>query len=348
MEPESKIKARKREIILEIGKASFKKIIDPFYIGGAAELAFWLLLSLVPATILLAQVLQLFTISMEAARNILIAYVSEEIIALVEPLLSYNPYKSLTIVLILLALFAGSSAVFTLMRVINRAYGLVPGEGNPIAWIVMERLRSLLVTLLVIITLVFALYILVFGELFVQAALSYNNVFLGRELTFSEVWYGVRWVIAFVLFLFTALTLYSIMPRARMAPEERASSRKHSVKVVLKAWAASRNRALRYALPGSVFAAVFMLVITGIYTQYTRHYTFENFTILYGGLSSVVVLLLWFYFMSYVVITGVQINAAFAEYINKRNDDSSVIINDDSSVIVSDDKDDKGDIYDDN
>ena len=309
-----------KAVIEEIGARTFKKIIDPFYIGGAAELAFWLLLSLVPATILFAQILQIFTLSMAAARNVLTAYVSDELYLLISPLLEYNPHKSITVLLVLLALMAGSSAVFTLMRVINRAYDLVPTTGNPVAWVIMERLRSLLLTLLVVVTMVFALYILVFGEVFVQAALSYNNSFLGMEYTFSEVWYGVRWVIAFVLFFFMTLSVYNILPRLGAAYKKHvAKSRRDAIKRVFSTWVKNRNRVLRRSIPGSVFAAVLMLVVTWLYTIYIRNIAFDNFNILYGSLSSVVVLLLWFYIMSYIVITGIQVNAAFAEYRDEKD-----------------------------
>jgi uncharacterized BrkB/YihY/UPF0761 family membrane protein len=45
-----------------------------------------------------------------------------------------------------------------------------------------------------------------------------------------------------------------------------------------------------------------------------RNIGLDNFNLLYGGLSTVVVMLLWFYIMSYIVITGIQVNAAVAEY----------------------------------
>jgi membrane protein len=305
-----------KDAIVEIGEATFKKIIAPFYIGGAAELAFWLLLSLAPASILLAQILNLFTFSMEAAKEILETYVAGELSELIAPLLEYNPNKSVTVLLIILAAFAGSSVVFTLMRIINRAYGTVPKTGNPIMWIIRERLRSLLMTLLVIVTMVFALYILVFGELFAQAAFSFNGVILGREFTFSEVWYGIRWAVAFALFFFMVFSLYNILPRLGADyGKGRPPGKLPAVKHVLSSWLKNRKSALRSSLPGSIFAAVLMLVATRLYTLYIRNMTFDNFNILYGGLSSVVVLLLWFYIISYIVITGVQLNAAYSEYI---------------------------------
>ena len=311
--------AEAKKAAKEIGTRVFAKLIDPFYAGGAAEVAFFLILSLVPATILLAQILHLFTITMAAAHNLLGVYVSDEVYGLVSPLLEYSPRAGVTVLLIVLALWAGSNAVFTLMRITNRAYGVIPKTGNPVLWVTLERLRAILMTLLVIVTMIFALYILVYGELIVKTSLSYTNGFLGNEYTFSEVWYGVRWVVAFVLFFFMVFSLYYILPRSGTAYAEHAKGGVFSAaRKVLAVWLKNRGRASLRALPGSLFSAVAMLVVTWAYTFYVRQAAFGNFNILYGGLSSVVVLLLWFYVMAYILITGIQVNAACLEYGGQR------------------------------
>ena len=298
-----------------IAKSTFDKLIDPFYAGGAAEVAFFLLLSLVPATILLAQLLHLFTLSMEAAHNLLGEYVSEEVYALISPLLDYNPHKSVTALLIILSFWAGSQAVFTLMRITNRAYGLVPKTGNPVLWVITERLRAIPITLLVLVTMVFALYMLVYGEIIVRTSLSYSNDFLGNEYTFSEIWYGMRWVIAFLLFFMMVFTIYYILPRFGPAGKKyHSETRFDTVKNVFFAWLKNRRKASRIALPGTIFSAALMLIVTWVYTVWVHNMAFGNMNILYGSLSSVIVLLIWFYVIAYVLITGIQLNAAFTEY----------------------------------
>jgi Predicted membrane protein len=307
-----------KETIRTVTKGTFKKIIDPYYVGGAAELSFWLMLSLMPATIILAQILQLFTISMDAASNLVDMFLTDEIYDLISPVLNYKSSDSITIILIVLALWAGSTAVFTMMRISNRAYGFVPKSG-PVVWMIAERLRSMLFTLIVLVTLVFALYILVYGEMIVRASLSYNNVFMGTEYTFSEVWFAVRWIIAFILFFLMAFSIYLLLPRAGSEQEEaKDDDKKITILKIfylwMKKWMKNRGIETKRALPGTFFSAISMLIVTWAYTLYIEHLAFDNINILYGGLSSVVVLLLWFYIMSYIFITGIQINATCVEY----------------------------------
>ena len=305
----------KKETIRKIAEGTIKKVIEPFYVGGAAELAFWLLLSLMPATILLAQLLQLFTLTMDAVKNMLGIYLTEEIQGLIVPLLQYTPRGGVTIFLILMALWAGSSAVFTLMRITNRAYGFLPKKGSPVTMVIIERLRSILLTLLILLTMIFTFYVVVFGELIIQAVITYNSIFLGNEYTFSEVWLVARWLIAFGLFFLMTYSIYNILPRAvplKMEPVPRGSW--PALRAAFKAWLVKYRIESRRAVPGSIFSAVSMLIVTWIYTIYIRNITNTHFNILYGGLSSVVVLLLWFYIISFIVIIGIQLNATWAEY----------------------------------
>jgi membrane protein len=66
-------------------------------------------------------------------------------------------------------------------------------------------------------------------------------------------------------------------------------------------------------VPGSVFAAIGILFATWLYSIYMKNIALKNFNILYGGLSSVVILLIWFYLIAFILIIGIQLNAAYAE-----------------------------------
>ena len=62
---------------------------------------------------------------------------------------------------------------------------------------------------------------------------------------------------------------------------------------------------------GSVFAATCWLGVSGLFAAYVR--SVGNYDKTYGALTGVVVLLLWFYLLSYVVILGAELNAAISE-----------------------------------
>jgi membrane protein len=163
---------------------------------------------------------------------------------------------------------------------------------------------------------VFALNVLVFGEVIVKAVMVYLNDFLGREYSYSGVWYTVRWVIAFLLYLFMVIVVNYMLPN-RKGNYSRMLTKGvfRSLWNIIRAWAANMRPALRMIFPGSLFSAIGMLVATWLYSFYMRWVTSKdsNFNILYGGLSSIVLLLLWFYVLAFVIIIGIQLNSAIAQ-----------------------------------
>ncbi|MDR1272840.1 MAG: YihY/virulence factor BrkB family protein [Clostridiales Family XIII bacterium] len=301
-----------------IVKLAFKKVMDPFFAGGAAEISFFLLIALVPATILIVQLSGIFTISLGAIRDVLSQYLSKELMDTILPLLGYKPSASVGIFLIILALWAGSKFLFSMMRITNHAYyGSHPGK-SPLGGYIASRLRAFFTIVLVLATLIFAIYILVFGEYFVQIALKYLNDFLGQDYSFSAVWYTTRWVIAYLLFFFMVSSIYFVLPEKRELYYPLVSKNLwRTICRIVAAWLSNQRKAYRKVLPGSFFASLAMLVSTFVYAYYIKHIAFRTFNVLYGGLSSIVVLLIWFYVMSFIMIVGIQINAAIEEYDKK-------------------------------
>jgi membrane protein len=58
---------------------------------------------------------------------------------------------------------------------------------------------------------------------------------------------------------------------------------------------------------GSTVAATFWLVLSALFTLYVRWFAHYDRT--YGTLAAVVVLLMWFYLLSFVVVLGAELNA---------------------------------------
>ena len=57
---------------------------------------------------------------------------------------------------------------------------------------------------------------------------------------------------------------------------------------------------------GAVFTTVGWTIATAIFSYYISH--FANYDIFYGSLSSIVILMIWVYFLSYILVVGIAIN----------------------------------------
>lgn len=259
----------------------FKKMQEPFYQGVAAELAFFFLMSLVPASILLGQILGVFSVSMEVLLSLLKDYVAPEITETISTLFDYQSSTTMSIVLLVLVIWAASKAQFSLARIANYTF---TGEATGLGYI-KERLRAMKSIVFTLFTLVFSLIILVYGEVIVSMITAYAEKVLGLDYQFSQIWYLIRWPIALGLFFLMISYNYYALPTEKVK--------------------------FKKILPGSIMASAGMLLATKIYSFYVN--VFANYDIIYGGLASVVALLIWFYILAFILVIGIQFNVAWDE-----------------------------------
>lgn len=275
------VKSRFGQMIL-LGIQRFQ---DPYYQGFAAQMAFFYLLSIVPLIIVFSQLLDVFSISTELIEELLKQYAGGVIGDSVSGWLEGSGSVTTNIVLIATVLWSSSRAQFAMTRITN--YTLTAGRSTGKGYF-QERFRSIVTILITIFSLAFALIVIVFGEKILYVVLSGLEVMLNVKYEVDNVWMGLRWVFAFVLYFLMVTLNYYIIPT-------------------------ERGR-IREVLPGSIFASAGMLIVTLIYSQYTNYaLSAGNYNILYGSLASIVALLFWFYFIAWVQCLGVLFNKVWKD-----------------------------------
>ena len=55
-----------------------------------------------------------------------------------------------------------------------------------------------------------------------------------------------------------------------------------------------------------MFTTLAWSLVTAFYSYYVSHFT--NYDIFYGSLSGIVVLMMWIYILSYILVVGIAIN----------------------------------------
>lgn len=272
----TKIKKRLFRMIL----LGIKQMKDPYYQGFAAQVAFYLLLSIVPIIILVTQILGLFNISLNTAFDLMEEYTGRQLSNLVSSLFEFESVGFGNLIFVVIALWAGSRVSFSIMRITN--YTMTDGTSTGKNYIV-DRLRAIKTMIFTIITVVFAIIILVYGQLILDVVLDILNIDEG--ILYESIWMSLRWVLGGVLYFLMVGYNYWIMPSVRVT--------------------------FRSILPGSLFASVGMLVVTLAYSKYAS--SLANYDVLYGALSSVIALMIWFYLMAWVMFLGILCNKVWSE-----------------------------------
>ena len=92
---------------------------DPYYQGVAAQLAFFLFLSILPTIILLSQILGIFSLSLDWFQDMADTYMTGEGMDTLRKMLTYHPSGANSVFLAIIALWAASRFQFALIRVTN-------------------------------------------------------------------------------------------------------------------------------------------------------------------------------------------------------------------------------------
>lgn len=246
---------------------------DPYYQGVAAQLAFFMFLSILPTFILLSQILGFFDLSLTSIEQFVDVNITGEGVDTLMHMLNYSPAGINSVFLAITAVWAASRVQFAMIRVTNYTLtdGDMTGEGY-----VKDRLRSIKTILITVFTVAFSLIVLVYGPMLLK--ISFGRV-VGTQLA-DAAWMALRWPLAAALYFLMISYNYYVLPTVKVR--------------------------YRDIVPGSIFASVGFLAVTYGYNIYTKFS--GNYNILYGSFSNIVVLMFWFWFISWVLCLGVTLN----------------------------------------
>lgn len=262
---------------------TIRRLREPYYQGTAAEMGFYFIFSIIPLLTIMLQLLNFFDLTKRLYDSMFIRFESNEAaIYVLSAVQSALGSTSFSIAFVLVALWGASKIIFSMIRMANYTYRVDDVKRNSY---VRSRIRSVVTVAMLILMIVITLVVLVYGNSLVLLANALLQEFL--NVTFNATWLfsALRWPIVLAVYgMFLSVT-YKLLPGKRIS--------------------------IKHTLPGSIFSAVGIVVITAVYSVYLKY--FSNFNVVYGSLGAVIALLLWFYLVSYILMFGMVINAAWFE-----------------------------------
>lgn len=265
--------------IYTVASFFFQEIGKDELINKASSLAYNFMLAIFPA------ILFLFT---------LIPYIPIDhfqdqlmsLIALVLPIEAYIAVKSTLVDIVsnqnskllsfgfAFALIFATNGVHTLMQAFNKSSLII--ETRP--WF-KQRLVALYLTLLIFFALIFGLVIMTIGE--------YIFGVLKSELRFKDSFWIyilnlVRWIILIILYFVTIAVMYRYGP---------ANAKK---------W--------KFFSAGSWMATILAVITFWGFAYYINN--FGNYNKLYGSIGTLIVLMIWLYLNSLIILVGFELNAS--------------------------------------
>ena len=247
--------------------------------NSAAVLAYYTLLSVFPAVMVVGNLLPMIGIDARTVLAYLQTAIPASVYDFIRPLIYDFLQRGSGGVLTtgaLIALWSTSQGIAAFQRSVNHAYGIAENQ-TP----VINRVVSF-IWMIVVLVIIFVFIILYgFGE---QVLQSIQPIFNFRK-DYISLFSSLRWPVTFAV-LFIALTLlYYFVPNAKVR--------------------------LRYALIGSFFAAILWMWLSRLFSFYTL--LFSHGVISYKTIGAFVAMMVWLDFSGYIIMLGAALNAALQE-----------------------------------
>lgn len=245
----------------------------------AAALAFYLLFMIFPFMIFLSAMLGLLHLDVAGILQALGEVMPREAVELIGSYLLYvqgNSSVRLAVFGLVFSIWFPMRAANTLMRAVRTAYHLGPPQ-TPI----VHTIKSLLYTVLLIMTVALTLVAVTVTDRLLAWAVV--NLRLPEFIAF--LWETLRFPVAGVAGFFALYSLYAL--------------------------AQDRRQSLRNIWQGTAFALCAWLGLSWLYNFYVEN--FARYSLLYGSIGAIIVLLIWLNMTAVVLIMGAEMNGVLIQ-----------------------------------
>lgn len=249
---------------------------------NAAALAYYLLFAIFPLLIFVSNLLGLLDLNVTSITRYLQAFLPRDVVQILGNYLDYVSQTSSSALLwfsLVFSIYFPMRAAGGLMDDVRVAYQLGKPK-NPILYGIRQLAYTLVLLIVILLTLLLSTVGRRMLETFVTLFPALENLPMMDMLL--TLWQYLRFLLAAAL-MFAALGL-------------------------LYASAQDRKQKVRTTMPGVAAALTGWLAVSIAFSFYVEN--FANYSIIYGTLGAVMVLLMWLYMTAVILILGAELNAA--------------------------------------
>ncbi|MBT2738403.1 YihY/virulence factor BrkB family protein [Bacillus sp. ISL-7] len=252
--------------------------------GLSAQLAYYFLLSLFPLLIVLFTLLPYIPISHQDMLGIVRDFAPVEAMDLIEKnvhdIMNHRNGGLLSFGIIG-TIWSSSNGISAIVKAFNKAYNVKESRS-----FIVSRGMAILLTFGMIFVLILAIILPVFGReigVFLFSQMGYTTEFI-------KVWDTLSWLVSAIILFLIFTGLYWIAPNVKIK--------------------------CRSAFPGAAFATVGWIISSIGLTFYVGN--ISNYSLTYGSIGAIIVLMIWLYISAFIIILGGEINAFYSEK-NRKN-----------------------------
>ena len=238
------------------------------------QLAFFLVLAIFPLLTLFGYIGSKVLFFVEPLVDILNKFVPENVMQIILPFVKNSHITGNILFFMIIGFVLVSNGTYSIIITSNELYNLKNDD------YIKDRIKAFFMIILIMFLFIFIFVVLAYGNIIIDKLIKIPAI-----ANFSQHLYLVfvllKWPVAFVLIFWILKIIYTI------SPDEKIPS--------------------KYMNKGALFTTVCWIVTTSVYSYYVSN--IANYSLFYGSISGIIVMMIWIYILTYIFVMGIAINA---------------------------------------
>ena len=265
-------------------KKNLKKMFDifmkPEMMILPGQLAFFIILAIFPMLTLIGYLGSNISLFSHAFSSMMGSVLPKGIADVMVPFFTNSHINGNIVFFMIVGFYLVSNGTNSLIITSNALFGI---EHAPF---LKRRIKAFFMIILLMAIFIFTVIVLAYGNIILREIIALK-IFSNISKPLFMIFFLLKWPVAFICIFWMIKLIYTL------APDEQIPS--------------------KYMNSGALFTTFGWIVATGFYSIYIAK--FANYTMFYGGISTVIVMMIWIYVLAYIIILGIAINVT--EYENQ-------------------------------
>lgn len=237
------------------------------------QIAFFLFLSIVPTITVISYACTYLNISNNLVQSLISNALSNDIAELVTPIITSTKITPTFFITLGVGYFVASNGMSSIIVASNMIYGIKDSG------FFKRRLKAIIMELVIVILFMFILIVPLLGNSIIKL-LHYFNLDAETTSMIINIFNLLRGPLSWLIIFIFIKIIYTMAPDKKM-PSKNVNG-------------------------GALFTTFAWISITALYSYYISNYA--NYSLFYGSLANIIILMLWAYFLSYAFVIGMAMN----------------------------------------
>ena len=238
------------------------------------NVAFFFVLALIPIITMVISIVSRLSISVSTVTSLVEQFFPGDASGIIVNAILGKTFDSSVGIFSFVVMLIATNGTYAIINASNTLYGIKKSD------VIRDRVKAFVLLIILLLLIIFILLVPVFGGRILS--LIHNNNFNNNIIIIYRI---LKWPFTFFLIYFNLKLIYTIAP--------------------------SRSISSNSTTYGALFTTIIWIIVTAIFSGYLKY--FADYSKIYGNLSSIIILMIWIYLISYVFVMGIAINSVVME-----------------------------------